>query len=97
MRLTVICVGRARSGPEHALQDRYAGRITAWPLDIREVEEKRKLAGAPLRAAEAVLVRNVYGSADPGAALLAAYLLDESARLADLPAARLVPASGLAA
>jgi cytochrome b pre-mRNA-processing protein 3 len=46
---------------------------------------------------EAILVRNVYGSANPGAALLAAYLIDESARLAALPVADLVPAEGIAA
>jgi cytochrome b pre-mRNA-processing protein 3 len=46
---------------------------------------------------EAVLVRNVYGAPNPGAALLATYLLSESARLADLPVAELVPAAGLAA
>jgi cytochrome b pre-mRNA-processing protein 3 len=46
---------------------------------------------------EAVLVRNVYGAANPGAALLAGYLLDESARLAARPATELVPPSGIAA
>ena len=46
---------------------------------------------------ETVLVRNVYGAPNPGAALLAAYLLDESARLADLPLRALVPAEGIAA
>ena len=45
---------------------------------------------------EAVLVRNVYGAAHPGAALLAAHLLDESARLAAAPVSELVPA-GMAA
>jgi len=44
-----------------------------------------------------VLVRNVYGAANPGAALLAAYLLDEAQRLAALPLSELVPAEGIAA
>lgn len=57
MRLTVVCVGRARARPERALQDHYAGRITAWPLAIREVEEKRRLTGDALRSAEAALIR----------------------------------------
>ena len=46
---------------------------------------------------EGVLVRNVYGAANPGAALLAAYLLDEAQRLAALPLSELVPAEGIAA
>lgn len=71
MRLTVVSVGRARAGPERALLDHYAGRITAWPLALREVEEKRKLSGATLRAAEAALIRK----AAPGGARLVA--LDE--------------------
>jgi cytochrome b pre-mRNA-processing protein 3 len=53
-------------------------------------------SGVPANV-EAVLVRNVYGAPNPGAAMLAAYLLDESARLATLPVADLVPAAGLAA
>ncbi len=46
---------------------------------------------------EAVLVRNVYGSRDPGAPQLAAYLLAESARLAGEPVAVLIRATGAAA
>jgi cytochrome b pre-mRNA-processing protein 3 len=46
---------------------------------------------------EAVLVKNVYGSANPGAAMLAAYLLDETARLAAQPTAALTFSSGDAA
>jgi len=46
---------------------------------------------------EGVLVRNVYGAANPGAALLAAYLLDEAQRLVALPLTELVPAEGIAA
>ncbi|MEO7221868.1 MAG: ubiquinol-cytochrome C chaperone family protein, partial [Devosia sp.] len=53
-------------------------------------------SGVPANV-EAALVRNVYGSPNPGAALLAAYLLDESVRLAALSAVELVPASGIAA
>src|SRR5690606_16137855 len=46
---------------------------------------------------ETVLVRNVYGESNPGAGQLAAYLLEESARLAAQSAAELVPAAGVAA
>jgi 23S rRNA (pseudouridine1915-N3)-methyltransferase len=57
MRLSLIAVGRSRGGPERTLQDHYAGRIAAWPIEIREVEEKKKLAGDALKAAEAALIR----------------------------------------
>ena len=46
---------------------------------------------------EAVLARNVYGGRDAGAPHLAAYLLDEAARLAAEPVAVLVRAPGAAA
>jgi cytochrome b pre-mRNA-processing protein 3 len=45
---------------------------------------------------ETVLVRNVYGEPQSGAASLATYLLEESTRLAALPVAELVPAAGIA-
>ena len=56
MRLTIAAVGRARAGPERALYEHYAGRIT-WPLTLREVEEKRHLTPAELmrRAGELLL------------------------------------------
>ena len=41
-------------------------------------------------AVEAVLVKNVYGSANPHAAELAAYLLAEAARLSTTPTATLI-------
>lgn len=56
MRLTIAAVGRSRSGPEKALYDHYAGRI-AWPLELREVEEKRPLAAADLIRREGELLR----------------------------------------
>jgi 23S rRNA (pseudouridine1915-N3)-methyltransferase len=57
VKISIIAVGRSRGGPERTLQDHYAGRVAAWPLDIREVEEKKKLAGDALKAAEAALIR----------------------------------------
>jgi cytochrome b pre-mRNA-processing protein 3 len=53
-------------------------------------------SGSPAEV-ETVLERNVYGSPNPGAALLAAHLLDESNRLAALSLSELVPAAGIAA
>lgn len=46
---------------------------------------------------EAVLVRNIYGSPQPGATQLAAYLLEETARLAAEPTEALVNPTGVAA
>lgn len=45
---------------------------------------------------EAVLVKNVYGSADPHAAALAQYLVDESGRLTATPTATLTLAGAAA-
>jgi len=42
MRIVLAAVGRARKDPTRALYDAYARRI-AWPLELREVEEKRPL------------------------------------------------------
>jgi 23S rRNA (pseudouridine1915-N3)-methyltransferase len=57
MRLTIIAVGRHKAGPLKALQEFYAERIR-WPLTIREVEERRKLPPAELKAREAELIRD---------------------------------------
>jgi 23S rRNA (pseudouridine1915-N3)-methyltransferase len=55
LRLTIIAVGRHKTGPLKALQEHYAERIR-WPLTIREVEERRKLPPAALKAREAELI-----------------------------------------
>ena len=55
MRLTIAAIGRARAGPERQLYEHYAGRI-AWPLALREVEEKRKLPPAELMRREGELL-----------------------------------------
>ena len=70
MRITVIAVGRLRSGPEQALADHYRRRIN-WPVEIREVEERRKLPPAELKRREAALIE----AAIPDRAVLVA--LDE--------------------
>jgi 23S rRNA (pseudouridine1915-N3)-methyltransferase len=51
----MIAVGRLKAGPQEALARHYAERIT-WPLSIREVEEKRALPPAQLKAREAELL-----------------------------------------
>ena len=55
MKLRIIAVGRARSGPEKTLLETYAKRLT-WPLGIDEVEEKRPLRSEALKAREAELL-----------------------------------------
>jgi 23S rRNA (pseudouridine1915-N3)-methyltransferase len=55
MRLWLIAVGRLKPGPLKDLQDHYAARIR-WPLEIREVEERRKLPPAELKEREGALL-----------------------------------------
>ena len=55
MRVAIIAVGRARAGPERDLYDSYIKRIR-WPVDLREIEEKRPLPPAELKAREAELL-----------------------------------------
>jgi 23S rRNA (pseudouridine1915-N3)-methyltransferase len=66
MRLIVAAVGRSRAGgkpsPEQALFDDYAKRLAArgpagMTLELREVEERRKLPTDARRAAEATLLQ----------------------------------------
>ncbi|MEO5336403.1 MAG: 23S rRNA (pseudouridine(1915)-N(3))-methyltransferase RlmH [Magnetospirillum sp. WYHS-4] len=66
MRLLIAAVGRAKSGPEKALYEHYAGRV-AFPLTLREVEEKRRLPAPELKKREADLL---LGAVPEGAALV---------------------------
>jgi len=67
----LVAVGRLRRGPLYDLQTDYAGRLIP-PATVIEVEEKRKLSPAELKAREAELIL----SARPAAAMLVA--LDRS-------------------
>ncbi|MCW5746234.1 MAG: 23S rRNA (pseudouridine(1915)-N(3))-methyltransferase RlmH [Alphaproteobacteria bacterium] len=67
MRLTIAAIGRLKAGPEKALYDTYAQRMT-WPLTLREVEERRKLPAAERMAREAELL---LGVCPAGATLVA--------------------------
>jgi 23S rRNA (pseudouridine1915-N3)-methyltransferase len=55
MRLRLIAVGRLKPGPLKDLQEHYAARIR-WSLEIREVEERRKLPPPELKAREGALL-----------------------------------------
>lgn len=58
MKLRILAVGRAKSGPEAALIAEYARRLQ-WTLVIEEVEERRPLSGPELKAREAELLTQV--------------------------------------
>ena len=62
MKLRILAVGRARTGPEAALIAEYQKRLH-WPLAIEELEEKRPLSGAELKAREGALLQAAIGRA----------------------------------
>ncbi len=61
MRIVIVAVGRARSGPLRELYGDYAGRAAATRalgrVELREVEERRLLAPAELKLREGDLIR----------------------------------------
>ncbi len=67
MRITIAAVGRARAGPEKALFQDYVARLP-WPVTLKEVEERRKLAAPERRAREA---ERLLAAAPKGATLVA--------------------------
>ena len=73
MRLHVAAVGRCKAGPERALYEHFARRVT-FPLDLIEVEEKRRLPAKALKKREAELL---VARAPEGALLVA---LDEKGK-----------------
>lgn len=72
MRIAIIAVGRARAGPLAELFQDYADRLAATrvfgAVTVHEVEERRKLSAALLKAREADLLR----AAIPKGALIVA-------------------------
>ncbi len=73
MRITIVAVGKGRSGPEQQLFETYSQR-SQWPLELKEVEEKKGLSGDALKAREAELL---LGAVPKGALIVA---LDERGR-----------------
>ena len=70
LRTHIVAVGRMKPGPERDLFDHYAARLSPAP-EMREVEEKRNLPPAKLKAREGELL----AAAIPDGALVVA--LDE--------------------
>jgi 23S rRNA (pseudouridine1915-N3)-methyltransferase len=54
VKILVVAVGRARSGPERALWEEFSGRL-AWPIRLVEVDSKRAGPGLKDREAELLL------------------------------------------
>lgn len=55
MRVVIVAAGKWKKGPERDLFDHYAARIT-FALELREIEEKKKLKPTALKAREAELL-----------------------------------------
>ena len=55
MRLLIVAVGRIKSGPHLDLQRFYAERLTC-PLEVKEVEEHRKLPAPARQVSEGELL-----------------------------------------
>ena len=55
MRLLILAVGRQRAGPFKDIERLYAERITIQ-LELREIEERRKLSPAEMKAREGALL-----------------------------------------
>jgi len=73
MNITLAAVGRLKSGPEKALWEDYARRLT-WSLTLKEVEEKKPLKPKQLMEKEGTLLLNAVPA---GATLIA---LDKSGK-----------------
>ncbi|MFC4272048.1 23S rRNA (pseudouridine(1915)-N(3))-methyltransferase RlmH [Sneathiella chungangensis] len=73
MRLVIASVGRFRGGPLQAIYSDYAGRLP-WPIDLKEVEEKKPLKGEKRKVREAALLMDAV----PDGAILIA--LDEKGK-----------------
>lgn len=70
MKITVICIGLLKSGPEYDLLKEYLKRFQ-WNVDVLEVSSKKGLSGQALKEFEA---KQILSQVPSGAPLLA---LDE--------------------
>lgn len=56
MQILIGAIGRLRAGPEAALLEHFQKRVTAWPMELREFELKKKVAADRISAAEGELL-----------------------------------------
>ncbi|HEY2111053.1 MAG TPA: 23S rRNA (pseudouridine(1915)-N(3))-methyltransferase RlmH, partial [Dongiaceae bacterium] len=56
MRILLLAVGKAKTGPARALFEDYAQRLRP-PLELIEVEERRRAGAAEMKRREAELLR----------------------------------------
>jgi 23S rRNA (pseudouridine1915-N3)-methyltransferase len=80
MKLRILAVGRAKAGPEAALIAEYQKRLH-WPLLIEEVEEKRPLSGAELKAREGALLQAGVDRVAKGSGRAILVALDERGKI----------------
>jgi 23S rRNA (pseudouridine1915-N3)-methyltransferase len=73
LKLRIIAVGRIKAGPEQVLYEHYAARVKP-AIALKEVEEKRPLSPAELKAREAELL---LAALDESKAKRATVVLDE--------------------
>lgn len=76
MRITLVCVGRLKSGPERELFERYYARLKATArsagvtdVDVREIDEFRARRPEDRRAEEAAALDKALGLRDALVAL----------------------------
>ena len=76
MRITLICVGRMKSGPERELFDRYFTRLKGMArsvgvadVELREIEESRARRPEERREEEAAAILKTLGARDAIVAL----------------------------
>lgn len=65
MRMVIAAVGRMRAGPARTLLDTYLRRMTALPVELREVQARGNLPAAKLKAAEASLLLQALPESAP--------------------------------
>ena len=51
MHIIVVSAGKWKSGPERALFEHFAKRVT-WKMELKEVEERKPLPPAQLKRSE---------------------------------------------
>ena len=82
MRILLLAVGKVKAGPARDLFEDYANRLRP-PLELIEVEERRRLGAAEMKRREADLLRAALARR-PGKPLVVA--LDERGRSLDTAA-----------